>query len=118
MVTDSEGNLCVARMGRAVPLTFNKNKIKDAPKNNALPITPTLKTLLADVLKYQTEHNDDAGLQPLLDRLNSAYDTFVARYGNPNKNNNLAWLRNDVDFSSIVAFETYSEKRQQGRHED
>ncbi|WP_280120839.1 helicase-related protein [Sangeribacter muris] len=25
-------------------------------------------------------------------------------------NNNLAWLRNDVDFSSIVALETYSEK--------
>lgn len=110
MVTDSNGNLCVARMGRAVPLTLNKNKIKGRTKEQCFADYTDLKNALADVLKYQTEHNDDAGLQPLLDRLNSAYDTFVARYGNLNKNNNLAWLRNDVDFSSIVALETYSEK--------
>lgn len=110
MVTDSEGNLCVARMGRAVPLTLNKNKIKGRTKEECFKDYTEIKTALADILKYQTEHDDDAGLQPLLDRLNRAYDTFVQRYGNLNKNNNLAWLRNDVDFSSIVALETYSEK--------
>jgi len=110
MVTDSEGNLCVARMGRAVPLTLNKNKIKGRTKEECFKDYTEIKSALADVLKYQTEHYDDAGLQPLLDRLNRAYDTFVQRYGNLNKNNNLAWLRNDVDFSSIVALETYSEK--------
>lgn len=110
MVTDSEGNLCVARMGRAVPLTLNKNKIKGRTKEECFKDYTEIKSALADVLKYQTEHEDDAGLQPLLDHLNRAYDTFVQRYGNLNKNNNLAWLRNDVDFSSIVALETYSEK--------
>lgn len=110
MVTDSEGNLCVARMGRAIPLTLNKNKIKGRTKEECFKDYSEIKSALADVLKYQTEHDDDAGLQPLLDRLNRAYDTFVQRYGNLNKNNNLAWLRNDVDFSSIVALETYSEK--------
>lgn len=110
MVTDSEGNLCVARMGRAVPLTLNKNKIKGRTKEECFKDYTEIKSALADVLKYQTQHDDDAGLQPLLDRLNRAYDTFVQRYGNLNKNNNLAWLRNDVDFSSIVALETYSEK--------
>ena len=110
MVTDSEGKLCVARMGRAVPLTVNKNKIKGRTKEECFKDYSEIKDALADVLKYQTEHEDDAGLQPLLDRLNNAYDTFVKRYGNLNKNNNLAWLRNDVDFSSIVALETYSEK--------
>ena len=110
MVTDSEGNLCVARMGRAVPLTLNKNKIKGRTKEECFKDYTEIKSALADVLKYQTEHDDDAGLQPFLDRLNRAYDTFVHRYGNLNKNNNLAWLRNDVDFSSIVALETYSEK--------
>lgn len=110
MVTDSEGNLCVARMGRAVPLTLNKNKIKGRTKEECFKDYTEIKSALADVLKYQTEHDDDAGLQPLLDRLNRSYDTFVQRYGNLNKNNNLAWLRNDVDFSSIVALETYSEK--------
>lgn len=110
MVTDSDGNLCVARMGRAVPLALNKNKIKGRTKEECFKDYTEIKSALADVLKYQTEHDDDAGLQPLLDRLNRAYDTFVQRYGNLNKNNNLAWLRNDVDFSSIVALETYSEK--------
>lgn len=110
MVTDSEGNLCVARMGRAVLLTLNKNKIKGRTKEECFKDYTEIKSALADVLKYQTEHDDDAGLQPLLDHLNRAYDTFVQRYGNLNKNNNLAWLRNDVDFSSIVALETYSEK--------
>lgn len=110
MVTDSEGNLCVARMGRAVPLTLNKNKIKGRTKEECFKDYTEIESALADVLKYQTEHDDDAGLQPLLDRLNRAYDTFVHRYGNLNKNNNLAWLRNDVAFSSIVALETYSEK--------
>ncbi len=110
MVTDSDGKLCVARMGCAVPLTVNKNKIKGRTKEECFKDYSEIKDALADVLKYQTEHEDDAGLQPLLDRLNNAYDTFVKRYGNLNKNNNLAWLRNDVDFSSIVALETYSEK--------
>ncbi len=110
MITDSEGRLCIARMGQAVPLTLNKNKIKGRTKEECFKDYTEIKSALADVLKYQTEHDDDAGLQPLLDRLNTAYDTFVKRYGNLNKNNNLAWLRNDVDFSSIVALETYSEK--------
>ena len=110
MVIDSEGNLCVARMGRAVPLGINSNKFKGRTKEECFKDYTEIKSALADVLKYQTEHEDDAGLQPLLDRLNRAYDTFVERYGNLNKNNNLAWLRNDVDFSSIVALETYSEK--------
>lgn len=110
MVTDSEGNLCVARMGCAVPLPLNKNKIKGRTKEECFKDYTEIKSALAEVLKYQTEHDDDAGLQPLLDRLNHAYDTFVERYGNLNKNNNLAWLRNDVDFSSIVALETYSER--------
>lgn len=110
MVVDSEGNLCVARMGRAVPLAVNKNKIKGRTKEECFKDYTEIKDALADLLMYQTEHDDDAGLQPKLDRLNRAYDTFVQRYGNLNKNNNLAWLRNDVDFSSIVALETYSEK--------
>lgn len=110
MVVDSEGNLCVARMGRTVPLAVNKNKIKGRTKEECFKDYTEIKDALADLLMYQTEHDDDAGLQPKLDRLNRAYDTFVQRYGNLNKNNNLAWLRNDVDFSSIVALETYSEK--------
>lgn len=110
MVLDSKGNLCVARMGRAVPLEINANKVKGRTKAQCFHDYSELKDALAEVLKYQTEHEDDAGLQRGLDRLNRAYDTFVERYGNLNRNSNIAWLRNDVDFSSIVALEKYSEK--------
>lgn len=55
MVTDSEGNLCVARMGRAVPLTLNKNKIKGRTKEECFKDYTEIKSALADVLKYQTE---------------------------------------------------------------
>lgn len=111
MVLDSEGNLCTARMGRAVPISVNKNKIKGRSKEECFKDYSTLKEALDAVLKYQTEHDDDAGLKPLLDKLNKAYDTFVQRYGNLNKNTQLAWLRNnDIDFPSIAALETVSER--------
>lgn len=111
MILDNDGNLCVARMGRAVPISVNKNKIKGRSKVECFKDYSVLKDALDAVLKYQTEHDDDAGLRPLLGKLNKAYDTFVQRYGNLNKNTNLAWLRNnDIDYPSIAALETVSEK--------
>lgn len=111
MVLDSENNLCVARMGRAVPITVNKNKIKGHTKQECFTDYSEIKSALDEVLKYQTEHDDDAGLQPLLDRLNKAYDSFVKKYGNLNRNVGLAWLRNnDIDYPSIAALETISER--------
>ena len=115
MVLDSEGNLCVARMGRAVQLGINTNKIKGRTKQECFKDYSGIKDALADVLKYQTEHDDDAGLQPLLDRLNTAYDSFVEKYGNLNRNVGLAWLRNnDIDYPSIAALETISERGSKG----
>lgn len=111
MVLDSDNNLCVARMGRAVPLDINTNKIKGRTKQECFSDYSELKNALEEVLKYQTEHDDDAGLQPLLDRLNTAYDSFVGKYGNLNRNVGLAWLRNnDIDYPSIAALETISER--------
>ena len=111
MVLDSEGNLCIARIGRAIPLEINTNKIKGRTKTQCFHDYSELKDALAEVLKYQTEHEDDTGLQTVLDRLNRAYDTFVERYGNLNRNKNLAWLRNnDIDYPSIAALETVIER--------
>lgn len=111
MVLDSDNNLCIARMGRAVPITVNKNKIKGHAKQECFTDYSEIKSALDEVLKYQTEHDDDAGLQPLLDRLNTAYDSFVEKYGNLNRNVGLAWLRNnDIDYPSIAALETISER--------
>ena len=62
------------------------------------------------MLEYQANNDDNAGLDPLLKELNRAFDTFTRTYGNLHKNRAISFLRNDVDFSSILALETYSEK--------
>ncbi len=110
MVLNSQGELCMARMGEAVPLGLNKNKVKGHTKAECFKAYTAIKKALADVLEYQSSHDDDAGLEPLLKELNRAFDSFTRTYGNLHKNTAIAFLRNDVDFSSIFALETYSEK--------
>lgn len=110
MVIDSQGNLCVARMGDAVPLGLNKNKVKGHTKAECFRAYTAIKKALSDVLEYQSKNEDNAGLEPLLKALNRTFDNFVKTYGNLHKNTAISFLRNDVDFSSILALETYSEK--------
>ncbi|WP_288717529.1 helicase-related protein [uncultured Duncaniella sp.] len=110
MVLNSEGELCMARMGEAVPLGLNKNKVKGHTKAECFKAYSAIKKALSDVLEYQSTNEEDAGLEPLLKELNRAFDTFTRTYGNLHKNTAISFLRNDVDFSSIMALETYSEK--------
>lgn len=137
MVVDSHGRLCTNMNGRAVPLmsaeptgysrlteqqraeidcdrvvkfSISAKKIKGRTRQQCLTDYNALKQALAEVLQYQSENSDDEGLQPLLDKLNTTFDTFVQRYGNLHKNVNLAWLRNDVDFPSILALESFEER--------
>lgn len=110
MMLDSTGELCVARMGEAVPLELNNKKVKGHSKAECFEAYSAIKQALSAVLEYQSGHDDNAGLAPLLRDLNHAYDTFVRTYGNLHKNTAISFLRNDVDFSSILALETYSER--------
>ena len=128
MIIDDRGRLCVNSGGVARPLMsarknkqdtrtddelismFNSKKIKGRTRQQCLKDYNTIKKALADVLEYQTTHEDNDGLEPLLTRLNAAFDSFVSRYGNLHKNNQLAWLRNDVDYPGILALETYEER--------
>ena len=110
MVLNSQGELCMARMGEAVPLGLNKNKVKGHTKAECFKAYTAIKKALSDVLEYQSTHEDNAGLEPLLKGLNHAFDSFTRTYGNLHKNAAISFLRNDVDFSSILALETYSEK--------
>lgn len=109
MVLNSQGELCMARMGEAVPLGLNKNKVKGHTKAECFKAYSAIKKALSDVLEYQSSHEGDEGLAPLLKELNRAFDTFTRTYGNLHKNTAISFLRNDVDFSSILALETYSE---------
>lgn len=110
MLIDSNGNLCLAQMGKAVPLATNDKKVKGHTKAECFTSYKAVKDALAEVLKYQTENEDDKGLKPLLDKLNKAYDDFVNTYGHVNRNVVLSFLRSDIDYPNIAALEDVSER--------
>lgn len=110
MLVDGKGQLCVARYGQAVPLEVNANKVKGRTKAQCFQDYCAIKDTVNAVLDYQTEHDDDADLQPLLDKLNKVFDDFVNTYGHFHKNTALSFLKNDMDFSSIAALEDMKER--------
>ena len=109
MLINKDGKLCVAQLGQAVPLGLNTNKVKGHTKEECFKAYTAIKKALDDVLHYQSEHEDDKGLQPLLDELNKAYDDFVNTYGHFNKNVSISFLRNDVDYPNVFSLERYEE---------
>lgn len=109
MLLDSDGNLCLAQRGKAVPINVNANKVKGHTKAECFNAYKAIKDALADVLEYQTTHSDDNGLQQRLAKLNKAYDSFVKTYGHLNKNTSISFLRSDMDYPSIAALESVSE---------
>ena len=105
-----DGRIVLASFGGYYPLEVNDKKIKGHTKQECFTAYAAIKSALADVMQYQTENESDAGLKPLIAKLNKAYDAFVNTYGHFNKNNQLAWLRNDVDYPNVFSLETYKEQ--------
>lgn len=105
-----DGKLVTAGMGGYYPLEVNDKKIKGHTKQECFTAYAAIKSALAEVMQYQTENESDAELKPLIAKLNKAYDAFVNTYGHFNKNNQLAWLRNDVDYPNVFSLETYKEQ--------
>ncbi len=127
VVVDSQGRICVNYDGTARPLMskldnknpksaderiaqFNKNKVKGRTRAQVVQDYNAIKKALNDLLEYQKSSESDEGLQPKLKALNRAFDSFVATYGHLHGNNGLAWLKNDVDYPSVIALETYREE--------
>ena len=126
IVVNSKGEICINFDGEARPLMseydkknpktesdriaqFNKNKIKGRSRPQVVEDYNAIKKALAKLLEYQKERQTDEGLQPLLNKLNRVFDDFVGKYGNLHGNRSLAWLKSDVDYSSVLALETYKE---------
>lgn len=105
-----DGQIVLASFGGYYPLEVNDKKIKGHTKQECFTAYAAIKSALADVMQYQTVNESDAGLKPLIAKLNKAYDAFVNTYGHFNKNNQLAWLRNDVDYPNVFSLETYKEQ--------
>lgn len=106
----SNGELCIAQYGQAVPLGLNANKVKGHTKQECFNAYTEIKQALDNVLTYETENADDKGLQPLLDKLNKVYDDFVNTYGHFHKNTAISFLRKDVDYSNVLSLENYKEE--------
>ena len=105
----NDGKLVIANIGGYYPLEVNGNKVKGHTKVECFNAYAAIKKALADLLDYQINNEGDGGLRPLLERLNQAYDDFVATYGHFNKNTAIAFLRNDVDYPNVFALEKYDE---------
>lgn len=105
-----DGQIVLASFGGYYPLEVNDKKIKGHTKQECFTAYAAIKSALADVMQYQTENESDGGLKPLIAKLNKTYDAFVNTYGHFNKNNQLAWLRNDVDYPNVFSLETYKEQ--------
>lgn len=103
MVLNSQGELCMARMGEAVPLGLNNNKVKGHTKAECFKAYTAIKKALADVLEYQSTNEDNAGLEPLLKELNRAFDSFTRTYGNLHKNTAISFLQVSPTFISFRA---------------
>ena len=127
LIIDDNGNICKIQYGVAVPMMselkkgekstnnelihrFHSKKIKGHTKQECFAAYTAIKEALADVMRYQIEHEDNEGLKPLISKLNKAYDNFVGTYGHFHKNNQLAWLRNDVDYPNVFSLEIYKEQ--------
>lgn len=110
MLIDGSGRLCVATYGEAVPLDVNSSKVKGHTKQECFKSYSAVKDAVRAVLDYQTEHEEDTGLKPLLDTLNKVFDDFVNTYGHFYKNPVISFLKNDMDFSSIAALENAKER--------
>ncbi|PDP60148.1 LPD38 domain-containing protein [Prevotella intermedia] len=106
----SNGELCIAQYGQAVPLGLNANKVKGHTKQECFNAYTEIKQALDNVLTYETENADDKGLQPLLDKLNKVYDDFVNTYGHFHKNTAISFLRKDVDYPNVLSLEIYKEE--------
>ena len=110
MLLDRKGNLCLAQRGKAVPIGVNDKKVRGHTKAECFNSYKVIKDALSELLEYQMNNEDDKGLKPLLDKLNKAYDDFTSTYGHLNKNTTISFLRQDMDFPSVAALESVSEK--------
>lgn len=127
MQVDSKGRICVNYDGVLRPLMsdldkknpkseeeriaqFNKNKVKGRTRPQVIADYNEIKKALNELLDYQKNNESDEGLQKYIDNLNAAYDRFVGYYGHLHRNPSISLLKNDVDFPSVLALETYREE--------
>lgn len=110
LVLNSKDEICRVYNGMVVPVDgINPTKVKGHTKAEVLKDYNTLKAAVEELLAEQAKGISDEGLKGLLKKLNRAYDDFVKKYGNLNRNVSLSFLRNDVQWASMAALENVRE---------
>lgn len=111
LFVDDNNKIYLVVNKEAVPLDLNPNKVAGKyDKTEVIKDYIALKKALQDCLNYQTSRSDDFGLSIVLGSLNQAYDDFVGKYGQLNKNIRISFLKNDVDWASTAAIENYIQR--------
>lgn len=93
----------IIRFGEAVATGWNENKVKGSTKAQVVEQYAGIKKTLNELL--DAERVDSPTMEGLRKELNKKYDKFVDQFGPLSKNNNLVFLRSDVDFPAISAIE-------------
>ena len=110
LVLNSKDEICRVYNGMVVPVEgINPTKVKGHEKSEVLTDYNALKAAVEELLAEQAKGISDDGLKGLLRKLNKAYDDFVNKYGNLNRNVSLSFLRNDVQWASMAALENVRE---------
>ena len=107
ILIDSSGRICCSDKGLAVPLEgINENKVRGYTKQEAVRDYVELKSALDNLIRYQLENTTDEGIETFIRALNTAYDTFVGKYGYLNDNLGISFIKNnDSEFASVAALE-------------
>lgn len=109
LIAGKDGSILISRRGEAVETDINNNKIKGYSKAECLKDYQNIRNALNELIEYQLRSEEDAELNNKLKALNSAYDTFVKKYGRLNQNTAISFLKQDVEFHSISAIENCEE---------
>lgn len=110
LVLNSKDEICRVYNGMVVPVEgINPTKVKGHEKSEVLKDYNALKAAVEELLAEQAKGISDEVLNGLLKKLNRAYDDFVKKYGNLNRNVSLSFLRNDVQWASMAALENVRE---------
>ena len=107
ILIDSSGRICCSDKGLAVPLEgINENKVRGYTKQEAVRDYVELKSALDNLIRYQLGNTTDEGIETFIRALNTAYDTFVGKYGYLNDNLGISFIKNnDSEFASVAALE-------------
>lgn len=102
---DKKGDVALVQYGRLTPMPGSK--VRGHARAEVLKDYNAIKEAVSRLVAYQLEHDGDEGLDKLQRELRSSFEAFTEKYGHLYRNNQLAWLKEDVDYAMVDALEEH-----------